>query len=206
MIRPQDVSTFIVGEHYVSTSSNYQQKKSKELYGIIKGFNYHDAYIEFNQINDFTWSRQGSRASRLDQIYLPPDIVPKSKSCKHILHLSDHKAVLLSLSLEISRPNVDILKEKSFWKLNSRVLEDKNFDKNFKRVLLEIMDDKDSFGSTVEWFESSFRKKVRDFLIDFSKVRQKSRRDTRALMSSYLQRASQAAYFLIMVGSGHPPT
>ena len=119
---PQDVSSFVAGQPNMGqpSVSYFNQKKSTELSNLIKSFRYIDAFTHQNNQVDFTWSRHGSRPSRLDRVYVPNILVNKLTKCHHIQHLSDHKAVRVSFvfKLKISEEVLSGNRGRSYWKLN----------------------------------------------------------------------------------------
>ena len=174
-----------------TNKSHYYQKRSKELSDLIKICKYIDAFMAIHQVTDFTWNRQGSRPSRLDRAYVPPHLASDVRDCQHHVHLSDHKAISITfknfgmaLLSNIGPPKPD-----SYWKLNSRVLEDPDYEINFNSWLSEILSSKPNHDSLVDWFDSQFKNKFKSYLIYFSTMRQISRRATRDLISHYLQEA-----------------
>ena len=80
----------------------------------------------------------------------------------------------------------------NYWKLNKSILHENNFKVNFDSILTDILKKKDYFDSITKWFDACFKPLVRKFLIDFSKERQKCRKDTTMFYSVSLQEASQA--------------
>ena len=135
VIRIQDVSPVVAGPHFyidsnpINNQSYYRQKKSKELSTLIKNFQYQDAFLLTGNLVDFTWIRPGLRPSRLDRFYVPPALKSLTLSVQHILHLSDHKAVIVQLHASFWTRK--IVHEKpssnSYWKLNAKILDDVNF-------------------------------------------------------------------------------
>ena len=57
-----------------------------------------DAFVEVHpgQV-DFTWIRIGRRKSRLDRLYVPRERVGIIRGLEHVMHLGDHKALLVTL-------------------------------------------------------------------------------------------------------------
>ena len=79
----------------------------------------------------------------------------------------------------------------AFWKLNSKILDDRNFQQNFDKILEELISKQEAFNFISDWFDHCFKPEITSFLKDFSSLRQKSRRDTRELLLDYLQRAGR---------------
>ena len=185
----QDVSSRVYGNSgdisiNGPSRSHFHQKKSKELKDIVVNFGYLDVYLYLNNPVDYTWLRKGSRPSRLDRMYIPKDLAIFLSDARHIIHLSDHKAVLVGIKLSSASLPPKQKKNSDFSKLNSRVLDDKNFQQNFDKVLM-------SFASVSSWFDECFKNKMKDFLRNFSSFRQRSRRDTRSYLINSLQFAGK---------------
>ena len=194
--RPEDVSKSVFGapsdrDDETNKKSYFLQKKSKELKDLVTNFRYIDAFLSKNNVVDFTWLRKGCRASRLDRVYLPQGLAESLEEILQVLHLSDHKAVIVKMKgifkLPKGKDEGETLSD--FWKLNSQILEDKSFDVNFGIFLEEVLQSK-SDTDPLEWYENIFKPSLKEFLVHFSTIRQQSRRDTRSLLLHYLQVAA----------------
>ena len=77
---------------------HFGNKKSNELQEIVREFNLMDSfrYLYPNAL-EYTWSRRGVHASRLDRFYLPQNLVEGLKQVSHHPYLSDHKYVKMLL-------------------------------------------------------------------------------------------------------------
>ena len=137
---PQDVSNCVFGGQIQNSNvkSHYQQKKSKELKQIIDSFSYKDTFLLYNPKNNvglsfFTWLRKGSRPLRLDRFYILEHWAVRMVSCYHMSHLSDHKALISTMHFdEIDTPHSYRNKNNdSFWKLNSKILDERDFERNY---------------------------------------------------------------------------
>ena len=135
-------------------------------------------------------SRRGRRRSRLDRMYVPAVMSNSLLDIQHKLHLTDHKALIVTLNIAVNRRVVDPGVE-GYWKLNSQVLHERDFYTNHREELLYIKEKKQDYDDATEWFEECFKKGMREFLINFSQHRAKGRRNMRALLSYYLQEAGK---------------
>ena len=79
--------------------------------------------------------------------------------------------------------------QSSYWKLNKSIFNEKHFQVNFKDVLNDVVSFKPNYKSVSVWFDKVFKPSVRAFLMDFSRERSKSRRDTVSFFSVALQEA-----------------
>ena len=192
--RPQDVEEEVRNENdpLSRARSQFSRKRSMELKQIIEAYKYSDAFLLNNQSMDFTWLRKGRRKSRLDRVYVPERVVRLLRKVEHILHISDHKAVITTMGMERgSGGNRRREIERGMWKLNSQVLEDRNFSANFDKKLESMVKQQDDFEDLVEWWEDCFKQDTTSFLKDFSAHRMQARGDTRGLISGCLQKAGQ---------------
>ena len=66
----------------------------------MNDFNYSDPYRLLNPDGkDFTFCRPNCAASRLDRFYLPPHLSGKVESVSHHTSFSDHKYVVMLITL-----------------------------------------------------------------------------------------------------------
>ena len=125
----------------------------------------------------YTWCRVGFRSSRIDRCYVPKANICHVKSFQHIAHLSDHRAIFICYNLGNINSSRKIEKGSSiYWKLNSKVLEDVNFDDNFKNIAELLTEEAEDFDNKIDWFDAKFKPAIRQFLQSFSAERQRKRR------------------------------
>ena len=73
--------------------------------------------------------------------------------------------------------------------MNKSILSEPDFNVNFMETLNDIKSKQDYYESISEWFDLCFKPSIRNFLINFSKARNKSRKDTIIFYSTALQHA-----------------
>ena len=189
VIRPQDVEHLEDQEdRLLNRRSQFSQKKSVELQQLIRNFQYEDTFVRLHRVVDFTWARPGKRRSRLDRVYLPRGMVDSLVSVGHTLHLSDHKLVKVELDVDVTRQE-ESQSSAGYWKLNSRVLEDRDYIANFSVVWDEVMASKERYVDVAVWFDEVFKTRFKGFLVSYSKYRAKGRRDMINYLSFCLQEA-----------------
>ena len=172
--------------------TQFSRKSSPELIQLVSTCSYVDAFVEIHpgQV-DFTWIRMGRRKSRLDRLYVPRERAGIIRRLEHVMHLGDHKALLATLVKRGGKGNraKGGGDSETQWKLNSQVLQDRNFHHNWVGKLEELDDKRADREDLVEWWEEDFKPGVQGFLKGFSRQRQKSRRETKELLSACLQMA-----------------
>ena len=76
-----------------------------------------------------------------------------------------------------------------YWKLNSKVLTDRDFRPNFNKILDDVLKEKQFYEHSGIWFDMCFKPRIKNFLRNFSSFGQKGRRDTRQFLCHCLQDA-----------------
>ena len=71
------------------------------------------------------------------------------------------------------------------------MLSEPDFQINFLEIFNEIKSEQNKYISISEWFNFCFKPSIQNFLINFSKARMKSRRDTIFFTSIALQNATR---------------
>ena len=164
------------------------RKLQLELKNLVRDGGFVDGFVHANPgIVDYTWFRPGRRRSRLDRCYIHRSNLDRLVKVFHVAHQTDHKALVFVLKGGSTRSNK--VGAESYWKLNSAVLKDKRFRRNFERFYSEVVAEKEWFESPSEWFDRSFKPQVRDWLVHFSRMRQRGRRDTVGFLSHCLGEA-----------------
>ena len=164
------------------------RKIQHELKSLIRDGEYTDGFTYANPgVNEYTWIRQGQRQSRLDRVYFHKSRLESLVSVFHVAHQSDHKALVFTLKGGSAIPVRDHID--GYWKLNSAILKDKQFKHNFAAFYAKVGKEKEWYDGDSEWFDQAFKPQCRDFLINFSVLRQRARRDTVGLLSHQLDEA-----------------
>ena len=86
------------------TTANFREKYSKDLDNLLKAFKYSDAYrIIHPNTEEFTFHRASCSPSRLDRVYLPPNLAPHLLAVSHQPGMADHWGVHVKLNIEMDR-------------------------------------------------------------------------------------------------------
>ena len=100
---------------------NYRNKRSVELSDLVNALGLSDTFRFLHpNVREYTFHRPGVSGARLDRIYVSEDLKAGVQQCSHEAVLSDHKAVVLSIQLDLQRQVIQ--KPPSHWKLNVSVL------------------------------------------------------------------------------------
>ena len=139
---------------------------SNELENLVSCFSLLDAYEPKPgaKSDDFTWyASSGASASRLDRVY----VLITTLGAEFFLY-TNHK--ILHCSLKFSAKNV--ISRKSYWQLNSSVLEDEMYIKLIK----DLMNDSKTLNlandSIREWWDD-LKKRIKKVSITHYAVRKK---------------------------------
>ena len=128
-IRHNTSNTFIGGDFNAVLSVNDVSTKdsskiSKALLKIVRDSRFSDAWWVHNRHSEYTYVRQ-NYGSRIDRIYCN-----NRNNISNSSHLqcsfSDHSAIAITVKL-----NENILIGKSYWKLNTKLLEDEEIREKF---------------------------------------------------------------------------
>ena len=158
----------VVSDTY-NHSSGVVLKGSNELETLVNRFSLLDAYKPKPgaKSHDFTWyASSGASASRLDRVYVPKSCVTTLTA--EIFPYSDHK--ILHCSLKFSAKNV--ISGKSYWKLNSSVLQDENYIKLIKDLINDSKTLKLAYDSVSEWWDD-LKERIKKVSITHCAVRKK---------------------------------
>ena len=163
---------------------------SEPLRVLLRDFGYLDAFlVRDSKRRGYTWHRRNRISSRLDRLYIhTSEIGTLVGQVEHFSHISDHDALTFSLQCSSITPKT-ALHQSSYWKLNKSIFNEKHFQVNFKDVLNDVLLLKPNYRSSSVWFDKVFKPSIRAFLMDFSRERSKSRRDTVSFFSVALQEA-----------------
>lgn len=147
-----------------NTSANHQGTRgSFELLRTIKQHGLVDGWRGQNpQKKRFTWhSGDGTKATRIDRIYLSREL--SAGSCNEItaFPLSDHDLVKTKIQTQIQNAG------RGFWKLNNSFLEEENFKGMVKGVWEEWGNHKQDYENPLEWWDEG-KTQIKRAVISFS--------------------------------------
>ena len=170
----------------------FNDRKSLDLENIIQEFKYIDAFRHLHgRRREYTWQgRDGASASRLDRIYIPDWMAPHLVSMAHHTGYSDHKFGLMELSL----PNIlkipkQIKYDSGYWKMNSAILEDRDFQLNFDKLWQGLEEEQGGYEDLADWWDEFAKPEIRIFLQNFSATLARTRRDLKELLCFMLDKA-----------------
>lgn len=144
-----------VGSLYEDTLNHHPLSRvgdgHKELVTILEHFTVEDKWrVGNHSVREFTWyNRSGTQASRLDRVY-----APASWKCE-VTHVtfpqSDHKAVVSQLIVGGDKSKGA---GKSYWKLNTAVLEESEYRLGIREVIEGAVSLKPLYDEIGEWWDS----------------------------------------------------
>ena len=170
----------------------FQDRKSVDLSNIVNEFGLIDTFRHlYRNKKEYTWQgRDGASASRLDRFYIPEGMVECLVDVSHHAGYSDHKYVVLELNLpDVKKLPKKLLHDSGFWKLNTAVLDERNFMVNFKALWEALELDKEKYPDVADWWDLCAKKEIREFLQHFSATRQRVRRELKQMLCFMLDRA-----------------
>ena len=166
-------------------------KRSAQLWGIlVKTAHLVDSFrAQFPGKQEFTFFRASCAPSRLDRFYASAGLVREVLSVSHVASLSDHCGIKLRIKLYIEKNVLPTFARRTYWKLNTAILDDKEFIPSFKVLWGKILKCRSDFLDIAEWWDKLAKPEIKDFCIGFS-IQRKFRRDhTKRFLLSYLKLA-----------------
>ena len=173
------------------TEANAANKRSQVLLELVRDLDYVDGWRQLNPVGrEFTWFRRGLAASRLDRVYVPREWFGLVTAVEHLPSLSDHWA----LSVAFSSSLVDVVPVEGFgcsvyWKLNSQILKEEDWQANFKELWEECLGQRDDFVDVATWWDVCFKPRVKAMSAYYSARRKRIRVDTMQFLYNHLGRA-----------------
>ena len=165
---------------------NFSQKKSTALALLVNTFDYTDCYRHLQpQGREYSFSRPGCTASRIDRIYVPARALPAVENMVYFPSLSDHKGMELVFKEELAPlpPKIPGL-----WRLNTSVLSSPDFLPNFVPIWQESLRSEADFAAPHIWWEEKGKPSIRAFLIRFALMRNKCIKNTKIFLFSALEK------------------
>ena len=161
------------------------KKLSHDLKDIISSRKYVDAYTTKNAGQDYTFHRSYLSPSRLDRAYVPNSAANSILQCYHIPTLSDHKAITLELSTQLTM-EAEERNRSTYWKLNTKVLRHPDFQTEFHDFWQKITEQKPQEIGWADWWETIGKPKTREILQKVSKIQSQTRHCTRRYLYTSL--------------------
>ena len=144
---------------------------------------------EFPRKEEFTFFRTGKAPSRLDTFYISRALVKDLSGAEHVDSLSDHCGLLMELKLCLDLVSLPKTLRRTYWKLNTSILEDDQFLPRFIALWSEISKVKTQFVDCAEWWAKWAKPDIKKFCIGFSIHRKRKRTDTKKYLLACLKAA-----------------
>ena len=106
--------------------------------------------------------------SRLDRVYLPPHLVNSLVSVKHSPGVSDHCQVEVEMALGAGQVGNGQNNRKTYWKLNTSLLSEPEFQLQFQNVYNELRTLIVEYDDHAQWWDTLAKPAIAKFCKDFS--------------------------------------
>ena len=166
----------------------FNQKKCLALEDLVRVADLKDIFrYQFPRKQEFTFFRASCAPSRLDRVYASAKLVNEVVAVSHIASLSDHCGILVRIKLYIERTALPTVQRRTYWKLNTAILDDRDFIPSFTLLWERMLKYRQIFPDIAEWWDKLAKPEIKDFCIGFS-IQRKLRRDhTKRFLLSYLK-------------------
>ena len=166
----------------------FNQKYCPALKDLVRSSGFCDVFrYQFPRKEEFTFFRPGRAPSRLDKFYISERLKIGVSDILHIASLSDHCGVQMSIRLDVDLAYLPRTERRTYWKLNTSILEEEEFLPNFGKLWERISVTRGQFEDIAEWWDKVAKPEIKDFCIGFSVHRKKQRDDTKKFLLSYLK-------------------
>ena len=120
----------------LDTTGNFKDKYCPVLDDLVKTMKLEDGYRAlYPNGTECTWIRQGFHPSRLDRVLYPIAAKNRVLEVSHKASLSDHKALLVSISAENVPPSRRRFAQ-AYWKLNVSCLHEEDCIESLEEIFL----------------------------------------------------------------------
>ena len=144
-------------------SSGNDSLVSKALMNLIKQVGLKDITKGYHKLPEYTYVKH-NYGSRLDRIYVKKFFDNIHSWSTVPVSLSDHNMVLFKLNVKNMKTG------KGFWRLNTRILNEKETEENFTVVWSHIIAKKSSFENLILWWDYA-KEECKKSFITMSKMR-----------------------------------
>ena len=171
------------------TTRNFGTKYCKVLDRIVKTLGYVDCFRLLHPgVREYTFHRGEHMAqSRLDRVYIPPHLVTSLVSASHKPGLSDHCQAEAVIRLSVGQARISHQHKKSYWKLNTSLLDNPEFKKQFDVLYEKLVRLVGEYDDHAEWWEVLTKPAIASFCKDFSSKLSKERNSTKTLLYASLK-------------------
>ena len=132
----------------------FSQKRCPALEDLVKAAKLVDTFRgKFPNKQEFTFFRAGSAPSRLYRFYVSADLVSEVLSMSHVASLSDHCGIKLRIVMHVDRAVLISTRRKTYWKLNTAILDDQDFLPSFTTMWESILKYRQHFLDIADWWD-----------------------------------------------------
>ena len=156
---------------------------------IVNNLNYTDSFRHLHPNDrEYTFHRGALIAqSRLDRVYLPPHLLHCLLSAQHKPAHTDHCKVEVELDLRPGQARPHRQQKKSFWKMNTSLLDNPDFKAKFQTFYEELVTLVGNHQDHAVWWEVLAKPAIVNFCKDFSSELAKVRKSTKQFLFSSLK-------------------
>ena len=156
---------------------------------LIRNMNYTDCFRHLHPgAREFTFHRGANIAqSRLDRVYLPPHLLQQLLSAQHRPGLGDHCLAEVELDLRPGQARPAKLQKKTFWKLNTSLLDNPDFKIQFQAMYTRLTEVIDEYRDHAEWWEEEAKPAIAKFCKEFSALLAIERKNTKQFLYTSLK-------------------
>ena len=152
----------------IKGGTGFSQKVCPALRDLVRSYDLCDVFRhEFPRKEEFTFFRAGKAPSRIDRFYLSRSLVEGLSGTQHVASLSDHCGVQMSLWLTVELVSLPRNLRRTYWKLNTSILNDKEFLPSFIALWSEISKANNLFVDCAEWWDKWAKPEIKKKLLDF---------------------------------------
>ena len=170
----------------LDTSGNFKDKHCPVLQDLVSSMKLLDGYRDLHPTGtEYTWLREGFHSSRIDRVIYPSLAKDRVLGVTHKASLSDHRAVVVSLTAEEVPPSRRRYKQ-AYWKLNVSCLDEEDCIQSLEEIVLHHLQFKDEFEDVSDWWED-VKMTVCSFLKKYGAGRARTRRDTTSFLYCLLE-------------------
>ena len=105
----------------------------------------------------------------------------------HVASLSDHCGVQMGVELMVELMSLPKTQRRTYWKLNTAILEEEDFLPNFTSFWGRISGLKEDYSDLAEWWDKLAKPEIKDFCVGFSVQRKLQRDHSKRFLLSYLK-------------------
>ena len=177
----------------IENGIGFNSKNCPALEDLVKAFSLADVFRKLNPAKkEFTFLRGNCAKSRLDRFYIPQNLSDALIDVKHIASLSDHRALVMKIKLGgLTLGHLPEKGRKTYWKLNTSILNHEDFEENFKIWWKILVKKKENFIDVATCWDLCAKPGMKSFCIWFSTYLRAVKKDTKKFLFAYLKVAQE---------------